>query len=120
MKWNAALILSYSRPVPGREAKAMEVFADALTTFGKLAADDMCAEPEVFHHIVGGGMFIIKTENLEAAHHILEMDDIRKMFDVAMFTVEDFDVEMFVTGEHLMENMSLYTAIGTELGYISA
>ncbi len=118
MKWNAALMLSYTKPIPGREAKAMEVFADALTMYGKLAADGKCAEPEVFHHLIGGGMFIIKTENLEAAHEILDMDDIRRMLDTAMFTVEDFNVETVVTGERLMRNMSLYTAIGTELGYI--
>ena len=94
MKWNAALMLSYTKPIPGREAKAMEVFADALTMYGKLAAEGKCAEPEVFHHLVGGGMFIVKTENLEAAHEILAMDDIRKMLDVAMFTVEDFDVPL--------------------------
>jgi len=118
MKWNAALMLSYTRPIPGREAKAMEVFADALTMYGKLAADGKCAEPEVFHHLIGGGMFIVKTENLEAAHEILDMDDVRRMLDVAMFTVEDFNVEIVVTGERLMQNMSMYTAIGTELGYI--
>ena len=55
MKWNAALMLSYTKPISGREAKAMEVFADALTMYGKLAADGKCAEPEVFHHLVGGG-----------------------------------------------------------------
>ena len=118
MMWNAALMLSYTRPVPGREAKAMEVFADALTKYGKLAADGHCAEPEVFHHLVGGGMFIIKTESVEKAHEILAMDDIRRLLEVATFTVEDFNVEVFVTGERLMENMSLYTSIGTELGYI--
>ncbi len=116
--WNAALMISYNGPVPGREAKAMEVFADALTIYGKLAADGMCAEPEVFHHLVGGGMFIIKTETIEIAHEILAMDDVRKMLDMAMFTVDGFDVELMVTGERLMNNMSLYTAIGTELGYI--
>lgn len=118
MKWNAALMLSYTKPVPGREAKAMEVFADALTMYGKLAADGKCAEPEVFHHMVGGGMFIVKTEHLEAAHEILNMDDVRKMLEVALFAVEDFNVEIVVTGDKLMENMSLYTAVGTELGYI--
>ena len=39
MTWNAALKISYSRPTPGRDAKAMEVFANALTIYGKLAAD---------------------------------------------------------------------------------
>ena len=120
MRWNAALLLTYTKPIPGREGKAMEIFADALTTFGKLAADGKCAEPEVFHHFIGGGMFIVKTEDFEAAHEILEMDDIRKMFDIAIFTVEDFNVEIVFTGERLMENMSLFTAIGTELGYIHA
>ena len=80
--WNAALMLSYKKPIPGREAKALEVFADALTLYGKLAADGKCADPEVFHHLIGGGMFIVKTENLETAHEILEMEDIRKMLEV--------------------------------------
>lgn len=116
--WNAALKISYDSPVPGRETKAMEVFADALRIYGRLAADGMCAEPEVFHHLVGGGMFIIKTETIETANEILKMDDVRRMLDTAMFTVGGFDVELMVTGGQLMSNMSLYTAIGTELGYI--
>ena len=118
MTWNAALKLSYERPIAGREAKAMEVFADALTLYGKLAADGKCAEPEVFHHLVGGGFFIVKCETVEAAVEILEMDETRHMLDEAVFTVEGFDVEIMVTGEQLMGNMSLYTTIGTELGYI--
>jgi hypothetical protein len=118
MTWNAALMLSYTRPIAGREAKAMEVFADALTIYGKLAADGHCAEPEVFHHLVGGGMFIIKTESVEKAYEIINMDHVRRLLDVAMFSVEDFDLEVVVTGDKLMENMGLYTSIGTELGYI--
>ena len=116
--WNAALKISYGVPVPGREAKAMEVFAGALAIYGKLAADGMCAEPEVFHHLVGGGMFIVKTESIGIANEILEMDDVRRMLDTAVFTVSDFDVEIMVTGGQLMSNMSLYTTIGAELGYI--
>ena len=118
MTWNAALKISYARPLAGREAKAMEVFADALTIYGKLAADGKCAEPEVFHHLVGGGMFIIKCENVGMAFEILGLDDVRHMLDEAVFTVEDFDVEIMVTGGQLMSDMSLYTAVGTELGYI--
>jgi len=118
MKWNAALVISYSMPVPSRESGAMEVFAKALSVFGKLAVDGRCAEPEVLHHLIGGGMMIIKTETFEIAHEILEMDEVRRTIDKAIFTVDDFDVELMVTGEKLMENMSLYTAVGTELGYI--
>ena len=118
MTWNAALKISYSRPTPGRDAKAMEVFANALTIYGKLAADGKCAEPEVFHHLAGGGMFMIKCETTQTAAEILALDDVRRMINEAVFTVEDFDIEIMVTGEQLMSNMSLFTAIGTELGYI--
>lgn len=116
--WNAALKISYTKPVPGREAKAMEVFADSLTMYGKLAADGLCAEPEVFHHLVGGGMFIVKTETVEKAFELLDRDEVRKILDTAMFTVEGFDLEILVTGERLMDTMSFYTAVGTELAYI--
>ena len=118
MKWNAALIFSYGTPVAGREGKAMEVFANALTLLGTLSADGQCSAPEVFHHLIGGGMMIVKTETFEMAHEILETEDVRMMLDTAVFTVNDFDVEIRVTGEKLMSNMSLYTAIGTELAYI--
>jgi hypothetical protein len=118
MTWNAALVISYNTPIPGREAKAMEVFTNAFTIYGKLAEDGMCAEPEVFHHIVGGGMFIIKTESVEIASEILNMDDVREMVNTAVFTVSGFDVEIMATGGRLMDNMSEYTTIGTELGYI--
>ena len=118
MTWNAALLMTYRMPVPGREAKAMEVFADALTAFGKLAADDKCAPPEVLHHLTGGGMFIVKTEDTATAYEILEIDDIRRILDTALFAVAEFNVEVMVTGEKLMSNMSIYTGIGTELGYI--
>ncbi|MEN8234867.1 MAG: hypothetical protein ABFR89_08090 [Actinomycetota bacterium] len=118
MTWNTALKISYEHPMAGREAKAMEVFADALTIYGKLAAEGKCAEPEVFHHLVSGGFFIVKCETVEIAVEILQMDDVRHMLDEAVFTVEGFDVEIMVTGEQLMSNMSLYTTIGTELGYI--
>ncbi|HZJ47703.1 MAG TPA: hypothetical protein VFD97_01555 [Acidimicrobiia bacterium] len=118
MTWNAAIVISYSFPLVGREAKAMEVFAAGLTSFGSLAADGKCAEPEVFHHLVGGGMIIVKTESVEIAYDILEMDDVRRILDTAVFAVGDFDLEVMVTGKKLMENMSLYTAVGVELGYI--
>jgi hypothetical protein len=61
---------------------------------------------------------IVKTETFEMAHEILEMEDVATVIDTAVFTVNDFDVAYWVTGEKLMHNMSLYTAIGTELAYI--
>lgn len=116
--WNAALRIGYTHPMIGREAEALEVFSDAFTLWGKLAADGKCAEPEVFHHLVGGGMFLIKCADFEAAAELLELEEVRHLFERASLTVEGFDVEMMSTGEHLMQNMALYGSVGAELGII--
>jgi len=118
MGWNAALVFSYGVPVPGREARALQNFADAQTFFGKLAADGKCAEPEIFHHGYGGGMMIIKAEGPEVLHKILMMDDARKTLSTASFTSTGFKYEMYNTGEFLMDSMALYSGVGTELGYL--
>ena len=118
MTWNAAIVFTYRKPVPGREAQARENFADAITTFGKLAADGKCAEPEVFHRMIGGGTMVIKTETPAVALEILALDHIRTLLDACLFNVVDFNLEVMVTGDLLMDNMSKFTAVGTELGYV--
>jgi len=116
--WNAALAISYRRPIPGREAKALEVFTDALTLFGKLAADGVCAEPEVFNHLVGGGTMLVKTDTIEKAVEILEMEDVRRIIETAFLTVDEFDTKLMLTGEKVLENMAFFGEISAELGYV--
>ncbi len=116
--FDAALRLRYERPIPGREAKGLEVFADGLTLFGKLAADGHCAEPEVFHLLFGGGETIVKTESVEKAVEILEMEEVRRFIETALYTADDFDIEIMVTGDKVMENMATFGEVGRELGYV--
>jgi hypothetical protein len=116
--WNAALAISYRRPIPGREAKALEVFSDALTLFGKLAADGVCADPEVFHHLVGGGTIFVKTDTIEKAVEILEMEDVRRIIETALLTVDEFDTHLMLTGEKVLQNMTFFGEISAELGYV--
>lgn len=116
--WDAAIAISYERPIPGREARALEVFTDALTLFGKLAADGVCAEPEVFHHLVGGGVMLVKTEDVAKALEILEMEDVRRIIEIAFLTVDGFETRVMITGERVMQNMAFFGEIGAELGYV--
>jgi hypothetical protein len=116
--WDAAIVLRYEGPTSGREAKALEVFSESLMIYGKLAAEGICAEPEVFHHLVGGGMMMVKTESLEKALEILEMEDVRKLLETALYAVDGFELELMVTGEKVMHNVALYGEVGAELGYV--
>ena len=116
--WDAALVIRYGLPVRGREVKALELFADGITLFGKLAADGYCAEPEVFLHRDGGGMMLVRIESTIKAHEILEMNEVRTAIDTALFVVDDYGFDVMVTGERAMTNMAEYTTVGTALGLI--
>ena len=118
MTWNTALVFSYGLPVPGREVKAMEAFADGQALFGKFAADGMCAEPELFHHLFGAGMMIIRAESYEKLFAMLEKEEAKRLIDLCTFTVQDFEFTFMHTGELLMEDMGLYATVGAELGYL--
>ena len=118
MTWNTALIFKYGLPVPGREEKAMEAFADAHTIFGKFAADGICAEPETFHHFFGGGMMVIRAESVEKLFFMLEQEDVKRLINVCTFTARDFEFSFMQTGEALMEDMGFFTRVGAELGYL--
>lgn len=118
MTWNTALVFKYGLPVPGREEKALEAFADAMALFGKFAADGMCAEPEPLHTLFGGGLMIIRAETFEKLFLMLEKEESKELIDLCSFTVQDFEFTFMHTGESVMESMSLYTKVGAELGYL--
>ncbi|NNC93826.1 MAG: hypothetical protein HKN80_15185 [Acidimicrobiia bacterium] len=118
MSWNYALVFSYGLPVAGREAKALEAFADGQVLFGKYAADGMCAEPEAFQKPFGGGMMIIRADGYEKLFDMLETDDAKHLIEVCAFAVQDFEFTFMHTGTLLMEDMGLYATVGTELGYL--
>lgn len=115
--WNAALVFFYGTPVPGREAKALEIFTDVTTFFGKLAANGKTAEPEIFHYGFGGGMMILRAESVEDLQEVLESDEGRKLIAAASFTSTEFRYEFMFTGDQLMENMANWTTVGTGMGY---
>lgn len=117
MTWNAALIFTYGPPVPGREAAALQNFADAQSFFGKLAAEDRC-EVDSYLWGYGGGMMIVKGESAGALQEILEMDEGRGLLAVANYTSQDFRYKMAQTGERLAEAMAKYSSVGGELGYL--
>ena len=103
---------------PAGKSKALEAFADGQVLFGKFAADGMCAEPEIFHHLFGAGMMIIRADSYEKLFDMLETEDTKHLIDVCTFAVQDFEFTFMHTGELLMEDMGLYATVGAELGYL--
>ena len=111
---DAALVISYIRPYVGRETLAMESFQDAMTFFGKLAADGLC-EPPVAYSCVDGGMMIVHGERM-ALFELTIGKEFHRVFGKAGFASEGLRYELMITGEGLAAEMGDWTQIGVELG----
>ena len=112
-----AIIFTYTRPAVGREAKAMEGFTDAMTFFGKLAADGKCSEPMPYLAPSGRGMTIIRGDR-EALLEIIGSEDFAKQYMKVTFAVPDVTYEIVSAGEGVLEAMQAWSSVGLELGYL--
>ena len=113
----AAIMFTWNRSTPGREAQALEVFADSLTFFGKLAADGKCGEPMVYLAPSGPGTMIIHGHR-ESLFEILGSDEFAELYTKVTFSVPDIKYEIVAAGEGVQEQMQMWGAVGLELGYM--
>jgi hypothetical protein len=113
----SAIVFDYTRPHAGREALAFEVFGDALTFFGKLAADDKVDEPLVFMGNSGRGMMIIPGDT-EILFDILHDEDFIRLVFRSGLAVPDLKYELMSFGERVKHQMDLWADVSKELEFI--
>jgi hypothetical protein len=111
---DAALVIHYNRPFVGRETLAMESFQDAMTFFGKQAADGHC-EPPVAYMGIEGGMMIIHGERM-ALFEMTGGEEFHRVFAKAGFATDGLRYELMITGERLATEMGDFAELGVELG----
>jgi hypothetical protein len=118
MAKDAAIVISWSTSVTGREGKSLEVFMDALTFWGKKAADGMCEPPETFLAEDGsGGMVIIKGKS-DALREISESDDGLMLTSKAQLIVQDLKAHWYFTGDQeIQTETARFAQAANELGY---
>jgi hypothetical protein len=119
MAKDAAIVISWAGSVPGREGKGLEVFMDALTFWGKQAADGKCEPPETFLAEDGsGGMLVVKGKS-DALREISESDDGLMLTDKAQLIVQDLKVHWYFTGdEEIQTETSRFAQAANELGFM--
>jgi hypothetical protein len=119
MAKDAAIVISWGGGVAGREGKGLEVFMDALTFWGKKAADGMCEPPEPYLAEDGsGGMLIIKGKS-DALREITESEDGLLLQAKAQLIVQDLKSHWYFAGdEEIQAETALYARAGNELGYM--
>jgi hypothetical protein len=119
MARDVAFVTTWGNGIPGREGKGLEVFMDALTFWGKQAADGKCSNPEAFLAEDGSGGILIVRGKSDALREITESDEGLKLTAKAQFIVQDLKSHWYYTGdEEIQRGTQIYAQAGNELGYM--
>lgn len=119
MARDVALVTTWGGPVASREAKGLEVFMDALTFWGKQAADGKCSNPEPFLAEDGSGGILIVRGKSDALREITESDEGQKLIAKAQLIVQDLKSHWYFTGDdEIQRGTQIYAQAGNELGYM--
>ena len=94
----AAMVVSWTEPVPGREMKALEYGVDVTAFWTKQAEAGKCSKPEMLFSEHGNGMWIVKGDRgtLMSIHDTEEAQALTTRgqllmsnFSLDFFTVDD-------------------------------
>jgi hypothetical protein len=113
----AAWISKWTRPVPGREARALEVFMESMDFWGKRQADGQVEGYETFLSPAGPGMVVIKGERAKLAA-ILDTDEYLKLLTKINLNVDGVQGEMMLTGDAVNHLIGMWAETGKEQGYL--
>jgi hypothetical protein len=99
MARDAAIVSTWSTPVPGREAKSLEVFSEFIGFIGKQAAEGKCQPAEPFFAADGSGGFAIVRGKSDALQEILDSKENQRLITKVQLLVQDAKVHLYYTGE---------------------
>ena len=115
---HAAMVTTWESSVPGREAKAIEVFMDYLTILGKQAADGNVSEPEAYLRYDGsGGMGLVRGDST-VLMELWESDEFRDVLARAQLTVQNLHTELYAAGDTVQDTVGNFTRVAGEMGYM--
>ena len=114
---DAAIVLTYGRPSPGREGKALEAFTEAMAFFGTRSHEGACGEPLTFSGASGKSLMLIPGD-FEKLTTLVRTEEYRDLFTKALFAVPDIGYEIGDFGAGVQSSMARWTRIGSELALI--
>ena len=114
---DSAIVFTFTRAVPGREAKALDVFTETQAFFATKAHEEKCGDPINFIGPSGTGLLIVPGE-YEELFHLVREDDFLHLYTKALFAVPDIRYEIGAFAEGVQESMARWSKVGAELALI--
>lgn len=114
---DSAILFTYTRPAPGREAQALDLFTEAMAFFGTAAHEGKCEEPQTFMG-TSGHSFIIVPGEFMALSDLTMSEEFRELYTKVVFAAPDVAYELGPYGQGVQDYMARWARIGNELALL--
>ena len=111
----AALVATWTQPIPGREQKALEYGAEVMAHWSRLAQQGKCTEPEMFFAETGVGMWMVKGDRATLMAES-ENDEARLLSMKGDLLLKDFALVLYHTGDAADAFMATYSQALAAIG----
>lgn len=110
----AAMVVTWTEPIPGRETKALEYGVDVTTYWTNQAKAGKCSTPETYFSERGKGMWIVvgERDDLLAIH---DTDESRDLIMRGQFFLNEFCVDFFTVGDASDAVLARYASLAGAL-----
>ncbi|MDA8302373.1 MAG: hypothetical protein M0005_12740 [Actinomycetota bacterium] len=115
---DAAIVVSWKLPFPGREKEALDYAREVNEYWGNLAAEGKCSQPEMFFFETDGrGLWIVKGDR-EVLEGLVVAEAAERLMVKGELLLQDFSSEIAKAGKASEEHMLRYAGVGEELALV--
>ena len=111
----SAMAVTWSRPVPGREEKALAYGAEVMEFWGKRASEGKCSPPELFFSEHGTGLWLVKGDR-DTLLQVHDSDEARLLTMKGELLLEGFSLDFLYAGDAAVDYMTRYATALSAIG----
>lgn len=106
----AAMVVTWTEPIPGREIKAVEYGADVTEYWTRQSEAGKCSAPEMFFSERGNGLWMVKgdRDTLMAIH---DTDESQNLITRGQLLLNGFCVDFVTAGEASNAFLARYASL---------
>lgn len=114
---DAALVVTWSEPIPGREKQALDYAAESDAYWNQRASEGRCSPPEWFVFTSGNGMWLVKGDR-EALLALFLSPESQRLATEGELLLQDFTCEFVRTGPAAEAHVREYAEVARQLALV--
>jgi len=111
----SAMVVTWTRPVPGREQKALAYGVEVMEFWGKRASEGKCSPPELFFSEHGTGLWLVKGDR-DTLLLVHDSDEARLLTLKGELLLESFSLDFVYAGDAAVDYMTRYATALSAIG----